>query len=210
MPCLVVPAVASASVLTGAAIEDVHLLRDETADMAWAIEYVVEGPLGDAESEPLPPAPEPAAGARGLVYQLSTPLPVSWYPLMPVQVNGAVNLLAGSIEGQALPRGRIVSRLGAAGFQMPDGEVPRSGVRVRRIVCRARSADGQSHLWIARRRQIGAGAASARTAVRRGEHGRLTGGWPANQPPRVGIPVASIEPGCWQPPHCSRSNSRDG
>jgi hypothetical protein len=162
VPCLVVPAVASASLLTGPAIEDVHLLRDETADMAWAIECVVEGPLGGAESEPLPPAPDPTAGApAGLVYQLSTPLPASWYPLMPVQANGAVNLLAGAVEGQAPPRGRIVSRLGAAGFQMPDGEVPRSGVRVRRIVCRARSADGKSHLWIARRRQIGAGAASS-------------------------------------------------
>jgi hypothetical protein len=44
---------------------------------------------------------------------------------------------------------------------MPDGEVPRSGVNVRRVVCRARSADGQPHLWIARRRQFGAGAASS-------------------------------------------------
>jgi hypothetical protein len=162
VPCLVVPAVTSASMLTGAPIEDVHLLRDETADMAWAIERIVESPLGNAEPEPLPPTPTPAAGApAGLIYQLNTPLPASWYPLMPDQTGGAVHLLAGTVEGQAPPRGRIVSRLSATGFQMPDGEVPRSGVRVLRIVCRARSADGQSHLWIARRRQIGAGAASS-------------------------------------------------
>ena len=159
---LVVPAVASASLSTSAPIEEVHLLRDETADMAWAIEFRVEGPLGEVEPEPLPPnADLPTGAPAGLVYELSTPLPASWYPLMPVQANGAVNLLAGTVEGQAPARGRIVSRLSAAGFQMPDGEVPRSGVNVRRVVCRARSADGQSHLWIARRRQFGAGAASS-------------------------------------------------
>ena len=162
VPCLVVPAVASASLSTSAPIEEVHLLRDETADMAWAIEFKVEGPLGEVEPEPLPPnADLPTGAPAGLVYELSTPLPASWYPLMPVQANGAVNLLAGTVEGQAPARGRIVSRLSAAGFQMPDGEVPRSGVNVRRVVCRARSADGQSHLWLARRRQFGAGAASS-------------------------------------------------
>lgn len=54
----------SASVLSGAPIEDVHLLRDETADMAWAIESVVEGPLGGAEPEPLPAASDSARRGR--------------------------------------------------------------------------------------------------------------------------------------------------
>lgn len=130
--------------------------------MAWAIEYRVEDALGQAEPEPLPLAGGVPPGApAGLVYELGTPLPASWFPLLPVQADGAVNLLAGILEGQAPARGRIVSRLSAPGFQMPDGEVPRSGVNVRRVVCRARSADGQCHLWIARRRQVGAGAASS-------------------------------------------------
>jgi hypothetical protein len=51
--------------------------------------------------------------------------------------------------------------LGAPDFVLPDGEVPRSGVQVQRVVCRARSSDGATHLWIARRTRIGAGAASS-------------------------------------------------
>jgi hypothetical protein len=161
-PFLFVPAAASATLLSGAPIEEVHLLRDETADMAWAIERIVEGPIGLAQTESLPPASTALTGAPpGLLYQLQTPLPSNWFPLLPTETNGAVVLLAGTMEGQAPARGRILKRLSAPGFQMPDGEVPRSGVRVQRVACRARSADGQMHLWIARRRQFGAGAASS-------------------------------------------------
>jgi hypothetical protein len=161
-PFLFVPAAVSATLLSGSSIEEVHLLRDETADMAWAIERIVEGPIGQTQTESLPPAPSAVTDVPpGLVYQLQTPLPSSWFPLLPTDSNGAVVLLAGTMEGQASARGRIVTRLSAPGFQMPDGEVPRSGVRIQRVACRARSADGQMHLWIARRRQFGTGAASS-------------------------------------------------
>ncbi|TMQ05910.1 MAG: hypothetical protein E6J91_39335 [Deltaproteobacteria bacterium] len=161
-PFLLVPSTASAALLTSPPIEDVHLLRDETADMAWAIEHVVEGATGQAEVEPPPPvATVPADAPASLVYQLATPLPSSWFPLLPQQVGGAVMLVAGTVEGAAGPRGRIVQRLRAPGFQLPDAEVPRSGVRVQRVACRARSPDGHMHLWIARRTRFGAGAASS-------------------------------------------------
>ncbi len=41
--------------LTSRPVEDVHLLRDEAANLAWAVEAVVEGPDGvarPAEREP--------------------------------------------------------------------------------------------------------------------------------------------------------------
>ena len=161
-PFLVVPAVASASLVSSAPLEEVHLLRDETADMAWAVEHVVEGPIGQALREPPPPSFAPLTDVpAALAYQLATPLPATWYPLLPQQQNGAVVLLAGTYEGETPPRGRIMHRLSAPGFQMPDAEVPRSGVRVQRVACRARSCDGAMHLWIARRTQFGAGAASS-------------------------------------------------
>jgi len=55
----------------------------------------------------------------------------------------------------------IVTRLSAPGFQLPDEEVPRAGARLQRLACRTRSSDGGMHLWIARRKLIGAGAASS-------------------------------------------------
>jgi hypothetical protein len=163
-PFVVVPATARAALQAGAAIEEVHLLRDETADMAWAIEHVVEGPTGAPQREPLPPPFAPPTDAPApLVYQLATPLPASWFPLLPVATpGGGIALVAGTVEGgPRAPSGRIVARLAAAGFQLPDREVPRAGVQLSRAMYRSRSADGGMHLWIARRAQIGAGEASS-------------------------------------------------
>jgi hypothetical protein len=161
-PFLVIPSAASASLMTGTPIEDVHLLRDETEDMAWAIEHIVEGSTGQLQTESSPPPLTAPTGAPApLVYQLSTLLPSSWFPLLPQKANGAIMLLAGTVEGAGKPSGRIVQRLSAPNFLLPDAEVPRAGVRVQRLACRARSSDGQAHLWVARRTQIGAGAASS-------------------------------------------------
>jgi hypothetical protein len=161
-PFLLVPPSASASIAVGAPIEDVHLLRDETADLAWAIEHIAEDPTGSPALESLPRSLSvPPDAPASLVYELSTPVPSSWFPLLPKQVSGAVMLALGTVEGGPAPVGRIVQRLSAPDFLLPDGEVPRAGVQVQRVVCRARSADGATHLWIARRTRIGAGAASS-------------------------------------------------
>jgi hypothetical protein len=161
-PFLVVPATASAALSAGAPVEEVHLLRDETADMAWAVEHIVEGPTGETRLEPPPPPPAPLTGAPApLAYQLATPLPPAWFPLLPVASGGTVALVAGTVEGGAAPVSRVVTRLRAPGFQLPDREVPRAGIRMQRAVCRSRSADGKMHLWLARRKLVGAGEASS-------------------------------------------------
>lgn len=163
-PFLVVPSSSAVSMLTGGPLEEVHLLRDETADMAWAIEHVVEGPTGAPQLEQVPaPSPAPAGVPVPLAYQLQSPIPPSWFPLMPVVTpGGSVALVAGTVEGGPnAPSGRIVNRLSASGFQLPEEEVSRAGIRLERVPCRTRTSDGRSRLWIARRRHIGAGEASS-------------------------------------------------
>ena len=163
-PFLLVPASAASASLTGRVLEEVHLLRDETADIGWAVEHIVEGPTGAPRPEtPLPPSSPPAGAPAPLVYQLATPLPASWFPLLPVQAaRGAIALVAGTVDGGPLsPSGRVVRRLSAHGFQLPEEEIGRAGVRLQRVACRTRSSDGKMHLWIARRKQIGAGEASS-------------------------------------------------
>ena len=163
-PFLVVPSSAAAASLEGRAVEEVHLLRDETADMAWAVEHIVESPTGMPRVEaPLPVSTPPAGVPAPLWYQLATPLPSSWFPLMPVRMpTGAFALVAGTVDGgPRAPSGRLVRRLSAAGFQLPEEEIGRAGVRLQRVACRSRSSDGKMHLWMARRKQIGAGEASS-------------------------------------------------
>jgi hypothetical protein len=54
-----------------------------------------------------------------------------------------------------------VQRLSVPGFELPEEEIGRAGVRLRRIACRTRLSDGKMQLWMARRKQIGAGEASS-------------------------------------------------
>jgi hypothetical protein len=161
-PFLLVPASASAASMTSGAVEEVHLLRDETADIGWAVEHIVEGPTGVPRLESPPPSSGPPAGAPApLVYQLATPLPPSWFPLLPVQTaRGAIALVAGTADSGS-PSGRVVRRLSATGFQLPEEEIGRAGVLLRRVTCRTRLSDGKMQLWMARRKQIGAGEASS-------------------------------------------------
>jgi hypothetical protein len=163
-PFLVVPASAAAASIEGDAVEEVHLLRDETADMAWAVEHIVEGPTGAARVEALPQPVTPPSGVPApWWYELMTPLPPNWFPLLPLQLpTGAVALIAGTVEGGPRePSGRLVRRLSANGLQLPEEEIGRAGIRLQRVACRTRSSDGGMHLWIARRKQIGAGEASS-------------------------------------------------
>jgi hypothetical protein len=163
-PFLVVPSSASASLHTSGPLEDVRLLRDETADMAWAIEHIVEGPTGEPVMESPPSPSEPPTGVPAqLAYQLASRVPASWFPLLPVvTATDGLALVAGTVEGgPRSPSGRLVGRLSKNGFQLPEHEVSRAGVRLERIACRTRSPDGGAHLWIARHRHIGAGEASS-------------------------------------------------
>lgn len=93
-----VPASATAALQASAPLEEVHLLRDETADMAWAIEHIIEGPLGDPVTNTPVPAPAARASApAALAYQPASPLPANWFPLLPTADDLA--LVAGTVEG---------------------------------------------------------------------------------------------------------------
>ena len=80
-------------VMEGAILEHTLLVRDEMANIAWAIEKKVQGISGqpldrDLEAKALafqqqikfeePPSPQ-------LVYRLATPVPANWTPLLPVR-----------------------------------------------------------------------------------------------------------------------------
>jgi len=184
-PFLIQPPTASGSVLEGPVLEEVRFLRDEMANMVWAIEETLEGGLGQAfpgleryqatrPANPAPPAPVPAGPHPPLKYQIQTEVPENWIPFLPVlidAVNGDIALQIAAMlrtrPGQApepiLPRGRILNPTGVGGadYQIREEEVSRDGTRVNRLVRRSRWIDGSTHLWIARRRTPGAGEGSS-------------------------------------------------
>lgn len=164
-------------------VEEVAFIRDDMANMAWAVEKIAESPSGRAtdrqeiydqrRGDEASSVVEAGEGAEVLYRLFSSVPPDHWIPLMPVRKPGT----AGS--SMQLQRGRVV-RPGAHGQESPgaaqgcilreepgvplvlyDEQVPRYGVRVWRAFQYARWIDGSSHLWIGRRKNPGRGQGSS-------------------------------------------------
>jgi hypothetical protein len=164
----------------GRAVEDVMFLRDEMANVAWAVERVIESATERAldrhEQQRPPPAPPPPSDA-GLTYRLASEVPDNWVPLIPVMGADGLRLRRGAVlEIAAGPagapavvraRGKILNPAPgtatgvAGGLAIRDHEIPREGIRVTRGYQLARWVDGSTHLWLGRRKRIGRGEGSS-------------------------------------------------
>lgn len=171
------PVVAGA--LDGDPIEEVRLLRDEMANLAWAVERVVEGADGRPRDRSVEygtrltaaPTPEIASPAD-LVYVLQTVVPEHWIPLVPVRdpahrdVDSAVVLQRGSLltqDGTMRPitaQGTLLEP-DRSPWYFHEEEVPHSGLRVQRVPSVARWFDGSVFSWVSRRVTSGRGEGSS-------------------------------------------------
>mgnify|MGYP003584575558 CR=1 FL=1 len=160
--------------LHGSAIEEVVFLRDEMANMAWAVERLVEGPLGGPlnRSEAYFRSRQKTAvsgsgsatnnEAPPLVYRLATEVPEHWIPLLPVRIRPdapPIRLQRGR-KGQ----GHILEpRLDAQEKEIPiyEEEVPREGAKVSRAFQYVRWINAQTYLWVGRHKGVGRGEGSS-------------------------------------------------
>ena len=159
---------ALASSLDGPVRERVLFARDEIANLAWAIEEIVERPDGiterreddDLVGDEAAPPPEGA----DLVYRTMSPVPARWIPLAPAGVEGGgahqleIRPLLRAVDGTlgpVLPRGTLVR----PGLRIHDEELGREGLRLERAFQFARWRGGRRVTWSAHRKQIGRGAA---------------------------------------------------
>lgn len=170
---------AASALQVGPTVEEVRFARDPVANMVWALEEATENALGapwpgherDVARNVPPPggAPPPPAALPGvsLKYLIQTRVPEHWIPFLPVLVNATAGQVA--LERAAMlrddgtpiePMGRVLKPSSiAAGqpYRLPEEEVVRAGVSVRRVVCRSRWLDGSTRLWVMRERGPGAG-----------------------------------------------------
>jgi hypothetical protein len=152
--------------LTSAPLEEVLLLRDEMANLAWAVEAVVEGddgrPRRRTEAYHPPPITDPPNTGM-LRYRLGTTVPPYWFPLVPVRQDHGdaptlvVQPMALAESPDAEPTGRLLS----FGLEVADDRMPREGRRLRRDQVLARWSDGRTQLWRRRRASIGRGEGSS-------------------------------------------------
>lgn len=171
-PGLFVPP-ALAATIESPPIEAVDILRDEMANMVWAIESFLPDGLGSGAAV-RNHAPEVATSGSVSRYQLMGHVPPSWIPFLPTHVPGSsreIQLQRGAMldENAApiVPRGAILRPAGSQPYFIHEEEVPRVGVRVTRTWQRARWLDGSTHVWLGRKRACGRGEGSSGLAFDR-------------------------------------------
>jgi hypothetical protein len=160
--------------------EEVLLVRDEIANMAWGVERTIEGASGKRVSRaelyqthlrqqpplltPVLSDPDPPTVA----YHLSTAVPDYFIPLVPDPLDptsSARRLRRGALlppAGPSLglrPMSRILQP--ESDLLLYDEEVPRAGAVVSRAYQFARWMDGSTHLWIGRQKQAGVAPTSS-------------------------------------------------
>jgi hypothetical protein len=139
----------AAEAVEGPPLEELHLLRDEVANVAWAVERLVPHPLNHSVEPPAPSAAG-AAGPTGLVWTLAPPSPPrNWFPLLPTEIGRlALGVLWSARD--ARPAGTLLTELRASKRRLHQEEVPNEGAQVSRRWQSARGSGGSLHFWIGR------------------------------------------------------------
>jgi hypothetical protein len=174
--------------LEGDPVEAVTLLRDEMANLAWAVERRVPGTSGEpferqleASRLPLHQALVGDVGDAQLLYRLMTPVPVNWIPFEPVATAPPTSpafdiaferrvllrtLQDGTTE-EVHPRGLVLRSdpsqpvESEPPLRVPEEEFPRDGAIVTRSFQYARWFGGRSLLWLGRAKRTGLGPGSS-------------------------------------------------
>ena len=167
------------------ALEEVHFLRDEGANMVWGVEHRVMNALGrpvdgfDAQRQraatirqPEPPAPHaPQSGVP--IYRLASTVPDNWIPFIPASATPFLGLSHPSIRLRRAQMLRTatdeipaMSRLLSLTapdplLWMEEASVLRSGVRFQLTAQRARWVDGKTYVWLGRKVLVGGGEGSS-------------------------------------------------
>lgn len=178
---------AASKVQESAAVEEVALIRDEMANMVWAIEKRV--PLASGWSRPgaetgrelhaflqrligVPaPPPPPAAPIR---YQVMNSVPEQWIPFIPVHVPNSVRetqlqraamprILEGdpNLPEKTRPRTSLLRQNLPKAYFIHEEEVPRAGALVTQAYQRTRWLGGKVFTWFGARKQVGRGEGSS-------------------------------------------------
>jgi hypothetical protein len=192
---LLLPTLASAQ--PGPTQEEVFLVRDEVADMAWGVEKSVQ--LASGISRPgsevakqtvnflqalIPGGGAPPAMAAAARYEAMNSVPENWIPFIPVHIPGnnreiqlqraaMPRILAGDPDpAQKVQPLTALLRQGldlavARTYFLHEEEVPRAGTRLTQCYTRSRWTQGQVYTWLRVQKQTGRGEASSGLAFDR-------------------------------------------
>lgn len=157
-------------------IEQVNFLRDEMANMVWAVEDFIPdatdvGINGNDAADKTGIVPPPILGSTASIrYVLGTAVPENWIPFLPVHKPGSVQDI--QFQRAAMPKlgsppRDVIKAKGVILNEVPppyyvnEEEVPYSGSLLIRSWQRTRWFNGRTCLWIGRTRETGRGQGSS-------------------------------------------------
>lgn len=163
-------------VLESEPLEQVNFMRDEMANMVWAVEERIPDATGvgidgndAADKTGIQPPPIPASTAS-IRYVLGTTVPENWIPFLPVHEPGSVQQIR--FQRAAMPKlgtppkevikakGVLLNEVQPL-YYVNEEEIPNAGTLVSRSWQRVRWYSGRTFLWIGRRRDTGRGQGSS-------------------------------------------------
>jgi hypothetical protein len=154
----------------GEPLEKVNCLRDEMANMVWAVENRVPSQAGKGvsgmEMALKSDAPTPFIPVNNKVpirYVAGTTVPDNWIPFVPVHMEGSdreIRLQRARMPGAKGALGVLLTEK-AAPYYVNEEEVPRAGALVQRSFQRTRWLNGITYLWIGRYKETGKGEGSS-------------------------------------------------
>jgi hypothetical protein len=159
--------------LESSPFEEVRFARDEMANIVWALEKLVAGPLDRPvrraelyrETHPRNAAPPTVAADGEMHYHLATAVPDYWVPFVPVSPGGDLFF---ERDGLVSPMGTLVG--GASPLRVREEEIPREGIDLSRTFQLARWIGGSNFLWTGRKRGVGTGESSSALKFDQGDH----------------------------------------
>jgi hypothetical protein len=148
-------------VLDNDEMEDIVLLRDEDANLVWAVERLYLDPNGEqvhnGDRTDFPVAVSSPGRDDRPRYRFSAEVPRHWIPYVPRflgAAQGDTYLRRGRTdEAATLQAPQYHTRIVAESWRLREEEIPRSGVRVRRTRRFARGSDGVGVQWVGRSRE---------------------------------------------------------
>jgi hypothetical protein len=176
-------------VLTGPSLEDVKILRDETANLVWAIEKAYRTYYGEPisgydhsvllqskDANALSDDTNGDDSEKPLKYRLMTSVPRNWIPFIPVHateltthstdpIQKYIELQRASMFNPAdlspiRPNSRLLNEV-ISPYYIDESEVPRNGVTVSENCQMTIWHTGDNFLWIGRKKHYGAGEGSS-------------------------------------------------
>jgi hypothetical protein len=141
-------------------LEEVRFLRDEDANLVWAWERRFLDASGEAvvDGDSLILPIESVGPDDGLPrFVLKSPTARHWIPYVPRQNSpaphgdGEIHLRRGrTMESATSANPQYSSKIVSESIRINEERIPRTGIRVRRVVRYARGSDGAPHFWIGR------------------------------------------------------------